>query len=160
MAPSTELSRGAGFGFGLLLVAVGIFCLYMGFWRDPPAKLNGPPWLGALACLVFVFAGLLTIVNGIANAPGGSMPASAPFGLRLAHHLLALAILLSFALTFSWVAFGPGERAFSVNGGAAASGRWSEIGGRVAFGIGAVLIWIATAWIGVFGFRRLAKPEG
>jgi hypothetical protein len=67
--------------------------------------------------------------------------------------LLATLLVTCFALTFDWVAFGPGERKFSgsFSFGIAATGfQPGELFGRASFGVGAVVldIWAIAMWIG------------
>lgn len=145
--------------FGLLFVAVGAFVVYMALGGAPDSSLHAPRWVASVAGLMFSFAGLLVIVNALAGAPDGEIPASAPFWLRLVQQLLVLAIFVSFGLVFSWVAFGPGERHFSVSTGLLSSHNADEVGGRVAFGIGAVLIWLATVFVAMAGLRKLRRRD-
>jgi hypothetical protein len=71
--------------------------------------------------------------------------------------LCATLTVTCFALTFDWVAFGPGERKFTSN---IMGIRWQsgELSGRVAFGFFAILldIFAAAMWIGEF--RRMRAP--
>ncbi len=53
---------------------------------------------------------------------------------------------------FTWVAIGPGKRAFTGSGAI-----FGETAGRIAFGIGAMLFWIA---LGVFVFTKLRRLVG
>ena len=66
---------------------------------------------------------------------------------------IGLAIFVCFGLIASWVAFGPGGRHFSgtiIFGDAAANAAI----GRTVFGLGAVIVWLATAAFAAFGFRK------
>ena len=53
---------------------------------------------------------------------------------------------------FTWVAIGPGKRAFTGSGAI-----FGETVGRIAFGIGAMLFWFA---LGVFVFTKLRRLVG
>jgi hypothetical protein len=72
--------------------------------------------------------------------------------------LLGGAIVGLMAVILNWIAFGPGERGFG--GGLAlpfvsVSGPASEWTGRVAFGIGAVLVDVFLVWMTARGLRDL-----
>src|ERR1700748_1713995 len=89
---------------------------------------------------MFVFAGMYM-----------SLPAESKW-----RSLLATLVVTCFALTFDWVAFGPGERKFT---GDIMGFRWisGELFGRVAFVFFAILldIFAAAMWIGEF--RRMSS---
>jgi hypothetical protein len=53
---------------------------------------------------------------------------------------------------FTWIAIGPGKRSFTGSGAI-----FGETVGRIAFGIGAMLFWIA---LGVFVFTKLRRLVG
>lgn len=115
--------------FGGVFVAVGgaVVAVALGHL---PARMTAPPWVVAAAGSVFIAGGGLVIFE--------AFPVSTAF--KKALHIAFIAAL---ALPFNWTAFGPGEREFTgtteVNG-AARSARASEASGRIAFGIGAVLL--------------------
>ncbi len=93
---------------------------------------------------------------GDVNDASGDLPPNAPRLLHAVYDLLALTIICSLALLFTWVAFGPGPRHFSVSGGGLSmqtSGPGDTIG-RVAFGFGSVLFWCAVGFIIVATVRR------
>jgi hypothetical protein len=68
-------------------------------------------------------------------------------------YLIGVAIFASFGAIGSWIAFGPGERAFS-GSFFFLSGEANAAVGRIAFGIGAVIVWICTIGLAVLGTRR------
>ena len=78
--------------------------------------------------------------------------------MRVVRYLAMVAIFVSFAAIGSWVAFGPGDRAFTVSV-PFGSGPASEIVGRVAFGIGAIITWLCTIVVAVIGARKLFPRE-
>ena len=127
---------GIGFAFaamGLLLVGIAI---HASIQADPftPDNLMGVP-----AALMFVFAGIFM-----------ALPPESKW-----RYLMATLLITCFALTFDWVAFGPGERKFSgsFSFGIAATGfQPSELFGRASFGICAVFldIWAIAMWIGQY----------
>lgn len=115
--------------FGGLFVAVGsaVVAIALGYL---PARMAAPAWVVACAGAVFIAGGGLVIFE--------ALPLSAAF--RKALYVLFLAAL---AAPFHWTAFGPGDREFTrtSNGGGVEHTRpASETGGRIAFGIGAVVL--------------------
>ena len=128
-----------------------------------PVAPDTPPWLLACGGLTLVFIGGAVILGfAVAGRPGpdGSPPVFAPFGLQLAQYLTGLGIVSTMTAAFTFVAFGPGERHFS---GSSSFLFWSqqggggEMAGRVAFGSGAVLMWIYLIAVGVSGARHLVR---
>jgi hypothetical protein len=86
----------------------------------------------------------------------GEIPPDAPAWMHVAQYLMIVGILGSLASVGSWVAFGPGERAFSGSFGAVSGGLSSGIG-RTVFGIGAIICWLATAGFALAGQRKLRR---
>jgi hypothetical protein len=68
--------------------------------------------------------------------------------------LLGLGVIVSLGAIFTWVAVGSGKRSFTGNGAI-----FGETGGRIAFGIGAILIWIFLATILFSKARRLIRHD-
>jgi len=150
-APATGFdgtSRG-GLGVGLACSAMGLLlvgiAVHAAIHADPftPDNLMGLP-----AGLMFVFAGIFM-----------ALPPESKW-----RYLLATLLVTCFALTFDWVAFGPGERKFSgsFSFGIAATGfQPSELFGRASFGVGAVFldIWAIAMWVGLCR-RALGRSTG
>jgi hypothetical protein len=104
------------------------------------------------ACgLAFALGGLGVILPRAAgvDAAGSELPAGAPRWLQVAQYLLGLTIFACFGAIGSWIAFGSGPRTFT---GTVPVG---AVGGRIAFGIGAVIIWLSLIAFAVSGARRL-----
>ena len=128
-------SASGGPAFGLLFAAMGLLitgmAVYSGIYATDPAKANA--YMGLPAGLMFVFAGMYM-----------ALPAESKW-----RSLLATLVVTCFALTFDWVAFGPGERKFTSN---IMGIQWisGELSGRVAFGFFAILldIFAAAMWLG------------
>ncbi len=124
--------------FGLYFVIVGL-----GFLPVPggSSNLHGPLWIAFCAGLAFLLAGLAVIIQsfGHANAQG-ELPAGAPAWMKAAQSLIVVAIAASLATIGSWVAFGPGHRAFG--GSIPLVGGAGEMIGRAVFGFGAILTWL------------------
>jgi hypothetical protein len=109
--------------------------------------------------LAFFLAGIVSIVNGLAGAAdsSGELSATAPRALRALYKVMGAVITVLLVAVLTWVAFGPGERSFSVSGGGAmlvsVSGV-SEIMGRAAFGFVAVFAWLFIGGVMVLKARR------
>lgn len=107
--------------------------------RVDMADTNAPRWVGFAFGLVFFNAGLTaSLMDSIFNIYRESKFFS------YLHALALLSIFLIFPLLFNWVAFGPGEREFNMSISipflSYDSGGGSEIIGRIAFGIPALLM--------------------
>ena len=148
--------------FGVITAALGTLPLLAVLNIIPsraPHAGDGPAWIGAAIGLAFFLAGIVSIVNGLAGAgdSSGELSATAPRPLRAIYKAMGAVITVLLAVLLTWVAFGPGERSFSVSGGNAmlvgVSGG-SEIIGRVAFGFVAVLAWLLVGGTMVFKARR------
>jgi hypothetical protein len=120
-----------------------------------------PAWVVVATGGMFVLAGLAIIVDyGMAGASpvDGSLPDSAPFFLKVTQYVLGLAIVGLMFAVFAWIAFGAGQRQFSSSISLpfwSSSGRSSERSGRIAFGIGAVLMGLFLVLAAVSGAKRL-----
>lgn len=143
---------------GLIGVAIGLLAILLSLGLLGSAPSSKPPensWLGVLFGIAFLFAGISAIIQAVA-ARGypttAELPASSPTWLRSLHTLLSLGIIISLGTMFTWVAIGPGKRAFTGSGAI-----FGETVGRIAFGIGAMLFWIA---LGVFVFTKLRRLVG
>jgi len=104
--------------------------------------------------LIGVPAGLIFVI-------GGALLALPPGRTRIQGLLTAL-LVTCFALTFDWVAFGPGERKFSGGfsiGGIGTGFQPGELFGRAFFGFFAILLDICAIAIWVDKFRRLSSPD-
>jgi amino acid transporter len=118
-----------------------------------------PAWMGWVIGAVFVGAGFLVIMRGVwggADETSGDLPAGAPRALRMVNDAIGVATVCGLAALFSWVAFGPGPRHFSVD----LDGLWmrgfggSDTIGRIAFGFGAILFWCVTGAFALVIVRR------
>ena len=144
---------------GLLFAAVGLYFALVGLGLLPvpggKQNLHAPLWIVFLAGLAFFLGGAAAILQGAGGADAnGELPADAPRWMRAAQSLFGLAIFAVFAVMASWVAFGPGERHITATV-PFFSGPANEWIGRGAFGIGAVIIWLATIALAVSGARKL-----
>ena len=81
--------------------------------------------------------------------------------MRLTQYLLGLGVISCLATIATWIAFGPGPRAFTVSLPFVGRGAGSETVGRAVFGTGAVLMWVFFAVFVVVSAQRLrAQIEG
>ena len=98
---------------GLAVSAMGalIVLLAVGVIPGGDASLEAPRWVVAAAGLSFVLAGAAIIVGyAVAGgaAPDGDLPPGTPRWLRVTQSLLGLGIIVSLAAVGTWVAFGIG----------------------------------------------------
>jgi hypothetical protein len=150
-APAAGGAAGGEPAFGLLFAAMGLmvtgFAIYAAVHADPFSADN---LMGMPAGLMFVFAGILI---------------GLPPQYQKWRGLLATLVITCFALTFDWVAFGPGERKFSgsVMGFGFVPGEWM---GRAVFGFFAVILDVCAIamWTGqcrqAFGAVTSADASG
>jgi hypothetical protein len=137
---------------GLVAVGAGLYFMLVGLGLVPaPGKANAPYWLVFAAGLAFALGGLGVILPRAAGveAKDGELPQNAPRWLQVAQYLLILTIFACFGAIGTWIAVGPGPRTFT---GTVPVG---AIGGRIVFGIGAVIIWLILIKVAISGARRL-----
>jgi hypothetical protein len=139
---------GTGAGIYFTLIGLGVISVPGG-----DDTLHAPLWIVVCAGLVFVLGGGAVVLRDAAGADPdtGELPRNAPHWVRIAQHLMALALYACFALIGTWIAFGPGERAFS---GTIAVGPTL---GRIVFGIGAVILWLTLVGSAISGGRKLLR---
>jgi len=133
----------ASLAIGVVSAAVGL--LVTGFALD--RAINAYPfgadgWMAVPAGLMFVFAGILI-----------GLPAKH----ERARSWLATLMVTCFAVTFDWVAFGPGERHFTGSIGSVGFPP-GEMIGRFLFGVVAVVLDICAAAMWVGQFRHAIRP--
>jgi hypothetical protein len=139
----------------LLVFGIGVYFSLIGLGVLPvpggPTNLHGPLWVVLAAGLAFLLGGIAVALQDAAgaNPETGELPEDAPHGVRLAQYLIGVTIFACFAAIGSWIAFAPGERTF---GGTVPVG---PTGGRIAFGIGAGIVWLCLIGYAVSGARKL-----
>ncbi len=150
----TRLSPRAATALGAICIGLGLLIVLLAADVIPSdeKRFHAPRWVVSAAGLVFVLAG---VALATASAPGAP---EATGRTTWRSFLLGGAIVGLMAAVFNWIAFGPGERRFS--GGLAlpfvsVSGPASEWTGRVAFGIGAVLVDVFLVCMTARGLRDL-----
>jgi len=143
---------------GLIGVAIGVLVLSLSLGllgTAPSAKPPDNSWLGVVFGIAFLFAGISAIIQAVAvrgYPTTAELPASSPTWLRSLHALLGLGVIISLGSIFTWIAIGPGKREFTGSGAI-----FGETAGRIAFGIGAMLFWVA---LGVFVITKLRRLVG
>lgn len=159
---ATQLSPRAAVVLGLLVSAMGglIVLLAVGIFPGAEGSLEAPRWVVTVAGLAFVLAGAAMIVGyAVAGGagPDGDLPPGTPRWVRVTQYLLGLGIISALASVGTWVAFGPGPRAFTVMLPFVGRGPGDETVGRAVFGIGAVLTWIFLIVFTVVSIRRIRR---
>jgi hypothetical protein len=96
--------------FSGIFISIGIVILLVSTKMIvvPEEKINAPRWVLAAAGSTFSIAGLMIVVNGVKDILGGEN-----LILKWMYNLMSFAFMISLAVPFHWVAFGPGEREFS-----------------------------------------------
>lgn len=151
-------SRGTTIGLGAIFAAIGLYIVLVGVGAlPPPGVARAPMWVVVLAGLCFLLGGLGVLVPAAATGEvrdDGELPAGAPYWLRVFQYLLVLTIFAAFAMIGSFVAFGPGTRSFSVSVPFVSTSGGSEMFGRIAFGVGAIITWLCLILVAVGGWRK------
>ncbi len=141
-----DLSPGARLAIGLALCAAGLALGAYGL-LDPAAEIMPDRFIAAPLGLVAFSAGVLLAF------PGAGLKLKSVFGTLL---------VTAMGVAISWIAFGPGERHFSGSisiPGLSVGGGSGELSGRIAFGIGAVLIDAFALFSWVRLVKLFAAPE-
>jgi hypothetical protein len=157
MSEPAAVTPKATAAIGVAAGAIGLYFVLVGTGILPipggPGNLHAPLWTVLCAGLAFLLGGAAVVLQTLGGANDrGEFPADAPSWLRVVQYLIGLAIFASLGAIGSWIAFGPGERAFS---GSLFSGDNNEAVGRIAFGIGAIIVWFCTLVFAVAGAVRL-----
>jgi hypothetical protein len=116
---TTSLSPRAAVALGLVIIGAGLFLVLfaVGLVPGAEASLEAPRWVAACAGLMFALCGGAAIMGyAVAGGvgPDGDLPAGTPRRIRLTQYVLGLGIISSLAAIATWIAFGPGPRAFTV----------------------------------------------
>lgn len=157
------LSWRATIGLGAIVATIGFYFVLVGLSvLPPPSKANAPMWVVALAGLCFLLGGLGVLLPAAVTGEvtnDGTLPAGTPFWLRVVQFMLVLMMFTCFAMIGSFVAFGPGTRTFSVSLPIGSTSGGSEIFGRVAFGVGAIITWLCLILFAVSGWHKLVNRD-
>jgi hypothetical protein len=137
---------------GLYLVLVGTRVLPV---PGESHSLHAPLWTVLCAGLVFLLGGAAVILQALGRGNNrGEFPTDAPLWLHVVQYLIGLAILAALGAIGSWIAFGPGERAFSGSFFFFSADKHEAIG-RTALGIGGIIIWLCILAFAAAGAARL-----
>jgi hypothetical protein len=145
---------------GLIAAALGVFYLALSIGLFPTTAQHSnqePGWLGAAFGLTFLLGGSAVVIQAIfgdGKTSSQGLPNAAPYWIQRFYKLLCLGIVISIGAITTWVAFGPGRRSLSGSGAI-----FGETAGRVAFGIGAIMIWTVLAAIVFAAVRRMVQPR-
>ena len=140
---------------GLFLVLVSVDVIHA-----DPDSFNTPRWVLTLAGIMFAFAGLLALSNGLFSPAEQRDPI-----VMWIQYFLTIGMLAAFASVFLWVGFGPGVREFS---GSASflfftvSNNGNELIGRTLFsgcGISVALMALFAALTGIQRIVSKAKDD-
>jgi hypothetical protein len=147
---------------GLLAIAAGLPLLLIGLGvlPMPPRSAPGAQWIGAVAGIAFMLAGISIAVGAIHGvSETGELPKDTGWWMQLFYTAIGVIIAGALASIGTWVAFGPGPRAFSGTGMFLLSREAGEMVGRIVFGLGAVLTWLITIAFAVRGVRKLSSGK-
>jgi hypothetical protein len=147
--------------WGLFAIALGALIMLAVAGVLPSKGADAPAWVVACAASIFALAGGLLVLRSFM---GGDMndrelPRGVPFWMRILYYVAGLGVVAALATVGTWVAFGPGERVFSVSIPFLGSGPANPWVGRAAFGIGAVLTWLFFVVAAVAWWRKLIRGE-
>ncbi len=164
MASSPELSpRGA--------IIAGLFCIAMGVFPilgaldiiHAPLTPGTPVWVGIAAGVLFILGGFV-LMNSYAFGPrpisdAEGLAAAGPYRAFAQVFLTAMICLVLAAIT-GWIAFGPGEREFSMSIDIpfySSASKSRGLAGRVLFGFGAIMAAVMAIAVAVSGLRQLRR---
>jgi hypothetical protein len=141
---------------GVVTAGAGLYFVLVGFGLlPPPSHSNAPGWVIACCGIAFFAAGSSVLVRALfgVDEPQQDLPERAPRLLRAIYNFAGVGAAAALAAVGTWVAFGAGERHFTMSG--PISGPLGDGIGRAIFGIGAVLTWLAVALIARAAYRKV-----
>ena len=152
-------SKSTTIGVGAIAIAFGGYFILVSFGLLPPPdgkNPHDPLWVAFGAGLAFLLGGIAVVTRAFAgDVPAdGELPPTAPRWIRATQYVVGLAVLVCLAAIGTWIAFGPGSRAFSASG-PFFGGSIGEAIGRTVFGIGAVATWLALLAVATRAARKL-----
>jgi len=151
---SSQKNPNPPLSMGLFTTAIGVFIILVSVdvIHADPSSIHAPRWVLTMTGMIFTFAGLYVLNNGLPTSGENATPVT-----QWIQYFLRLGILTAFAVTFLWVGFGGGEREFSGSGSigfVSVSGNGNDILGRIMFGGGGL---IAALLAGYFAFSEARK---
>jgi len=164
MTAENQLTRRSALALGTVCLACGIGPIISALGAGPAHRSPGvPAWMGIAAGSTFLLAAVLLYADAAAGGtnPDGTLPETAPPITHFIQSVAGLGIVVLMGAMATWIAFGRGERHFSetiVLPFVAYRQQSSALLGRIAFGIGALLIWvIVLAAVAVAIKKHLAR---
>ncbi len=144
---------------GLLAIAMGALAMLAVSGLLPAKSADAPLWIGVAGGMVFVFAGGALVLRWFAggSADDAELPQDSPRWLHASYYLIGLACIGMLAAIGSWIAFGPGERAFTMTIPSLGEGPSNPWVGRIAFGVGALVSWLFFVLAARSYWRRLTR---
>jgi hypothetical protein len=144
---SSSLSPVGEWFFAIVFWIAGalILALAVGWIPAPPERFGAPHWVVGAAGFLFI--------------AGGFVPLTTRLGPNSwASRCVGAAVLWPLALIFNWIAFGAGPRHFSgglsLGGLGISQSAGSDTGGRIAFGIAAVMLDLFVVVVAVRWMRN------
>lgn len=141
---------------GMLSAALGFYFVLVGAGlRPPPGESEAPSWIALCCGLTFLAAGAAVTVRGLLGVDdkASDLPPDAPASLKAIYGFAGVAAAAALALIGTWVAFGPGERHFTMGGPVA--GPLGDGLGRTMFGLGAFVAWVLVALMARAGMKKI-----
>lgn len=158
MSDENPPSQGGAILIGTLMMVAGIGIFALGI-AGREGSLNAPRWVVACAGgACFVFGLWIVAICSRGYDPRHPEVSPPPPALQ---RLFFIPGMLLFAAPFHWIAFGPGPRRFSTVLSIpffAREGTSTGLSGRIAFGIGALVL-DAILVAGAIGFSRRAGEK-
>jgi hypothetical protein len=141
---------------GAFVTAGGAYFVLAGAGlMPPPGQAHAPGWIVALFGVTLALGGIVVTLRGYLNMDDSERdaPADAPLWIKLTFWLSGVGIAACLATIATWIALGDGERGFRVAG--FFSGPAGDGIGRIVFGIGAIMTWLAVIAFVRVGARRI-----
>jgi hypothetical protein len=147
---------------GIAAISAGLLVMLFVSGVIPSKGASAPAWVGMIAVGAFVLAGSALVLRAFAGGDphDGELPVNAPRWLRITYYVLGLSMIGSLAAIGTWVAFGPGERAFSMSVPFVGTGPADQSLGRTIFGIGTLITWGFFFLAAVSWWRKFVSPPG
>jgi Protein of unknown function (DUF3592) len=150
VADTDNTSRGGRIALGSISAAIGLAVI--GTAVSAAIHATDP----------FTSERLIAVPAGLIFILGGTLVALPP-GSRQWQSVLSALLVTCFAVTFDWVAFGPGERQFgggiALGPSVAAGLPLGEFVGRAAFGVAAIVLDIFAVIVWIRHWRRMYTPN-
>ena len=147
MSGFTQKSFFSLFVFGSIFICAGAFIFLMSIdvIHVPDEDFNAPRWVVAVVGMVFALAGTMVMLNNLKSGFGHHVL------FKWVYNFTLLIFMVLFAAPSHWIAFGSGDRSFnrstSIGAVSVVSNDGKDVGGRLAFGIGAIIMDLIIVYI-------------